>query len=278
MRSGGAAEERRTARHLCCVYDDAATFHACALAFLADGLARGNRVRFVGSGDVSAMREQLERLPHRGPNAVETSSVEQSYGARTAPVDGPATVATYAAVGRQALADGFTGLRVAADVTAFVRTPAQLDAFARYEHLADRLMVGTAISGLCGLNRAEVGEAAVAQLACLHPEGDTDTPFRVHAAPDADVAVSGELDLATADLFPQALERTGLLAKGPDEVVVDVTGLRFIDHRNLIALVDLAHRRRRTVVLRTSREAPARLVAALGLGAVRVEHALRPGA
>jgi anti-anti-sigma regulatory factor len=258
------------------VYDDAATFRAHALAFLADGLARGNRVRFIGGpDDTAALREQLEALPHRGPRPVETASVEQSYGTYATPVDGAATVGAYAAAAREALADGFTGLRVAADVTALVRTAAQLDAFARYEHRADRLMLtsGTTLSGLCGLNRAELGTSTIAQLACLHPEGSDDvSPFHLHATPDGDVAVSGELDLATADLFPQALDRTGVLAEGPDEIVVDATRLRFIDHRNLIALVELAHRHHRTIVLRTCREAPARLVAALGLHAVRVEQ------
>jgi anti-anti-sigma regulatory factor len=223
------------------------------------------------------LREDLVRLPH-APGQVETESVEHIYGAATSPVDGPATVEAYAAATRAALAAGFTGFRVAADVTALVRTPAQLDAFARYEHRADRLATAEPrFTALCGFNRAELGESAVSQLDCLHPQGCANvTPFRVHAAAAADVAVSGELDLATAGLFPQALDRTGVLDEGPEEVVVDATGLRFIDHRNLIALVDLARAHHRTVVLRTCRPAPARLVAALGLDTVRVERDRRP--
>src|SRR5690349_8655272 len=124
MRSGDVAYAPRAARphrHLCCVYDDCATFREHALAFLADGLARGNRVRFIGgSDDTVALREQLEAVPHRGRRAVEATSVEHSYGTHAAPVDGRATVGAYAAATREALADGFTGLRVAADVTALV--------------------------------------------------------------------------------------------------------------------------------------------------------------
>ena len=71
-----------------------------------------------------------------------------------------------------------------------------------------------------------------------------------------------------------AVERTGLL-NGPAEVVVDAAGLEFADHRNLLVLQRMADRYGRTVVLRTARRWPARLVDALELTRLRVEH--RPG-
>ena len=109
------------------------------------------------------------------------------------------------------------------------------------------------------------------QLACLHPAGGAEqAPFRLHATRGADVALSGELDLTTVDLFAAAVDRTGL-ANGAAEIVVDATGLEFADHRNLLVLERMADRYGRTVVLRTARRWPARLVAALDLSHVRVE-------
>ena len=92
--------------------------------------------------------------------------------------------------------------------------------------------------------------------------------------PGADVALSGELDLTTVDLFAAAVDRIGL-ANGTAEVVVDATGLEFADHRNLLVLERMADRYGRAVVLRTARRWPARLVAALDLTRVRVEPATR---
>jgi hypothetical protein len=128
---------------------------------------------------------------------------------------------------------------------------------------------------MCGYRRAELGDDAVGQLACLHPAGGGEqAPFRMTASRDADVALSGELDLTTVDSFAVALERTGLL-HGPAEVVVDAVGLEFADHRNLLVLQRMADRYGRTVVLRSARRWPARLVTALDLTRLRVEH--RPG-
>ena len=155
-----------------------------------------------------------------------------------------------------------------------VRTPAQLDAFARYEHQVDRLMSRPVHRDVrlpaCGAGRRRRG-----QLACLHPAGGAEqAPFRLHATRDADLALSGELDLTTVDLFAAAVDRAGL-ANGAAEVVVDATGLEFADHRNLLVLERMADRYGRAVVLRTPRRWPARLVAALDLTHVRVEPATR---
>ena len=63
---------------------------------------------------------------------------------------------------------------------------------------------------------------------------------------DADLAVSGELDVTTVDLFATTLDRTGV-PDAPDELVVDATALTFTDHRNLLVLEQLAHRHDRSV-------------------------------
>jgi MEDS: MEthanogen/methylotroph, DcmR Sensory domain len=272
-----AAAGSRSHTHICRVFDDDADFRAHAVDFLADGLERGYRVRYVAEGDEASLRADvaaLERLPEsRRPGAIDVQSVGGAYQRSTAIVDIAAQVAISAAATTAALADGFAGFRVAADCTSLVQTPEQLDAFARYEHLVDRYMTGAPFSGMCGYRRSALGDAAVTQLACLHPAGGgaEQAPFRVHALRGADVAISGELDLTTVELFATTIDRIGLhLALA--EVVVDATDLAFADHRNLLVLEHLARRHDRSVVLRTARRWPERLVTALELTRVRVER------
>jgi hypothetical protein len=262
------------------VFDDHAEFRAAAVEFLADGLARGARVRYIGPADERSLRADLGpllRIPqaHRA-GAVEVVSVAGTYAGPDACVDAQTQVDCYTADTQAALDDGFAGFRVAAQVTMLVRTPTQLDAFARYEHHADRLMTRVPFTAMCGYRRAELGDDAVGQLACLHPVGGGEQPpFRVTASRDADVALSGELDLTTVDAFAVAVDRTGVM-DGAGEVVVDATGLAFADHRNLLVLQQMADRYGRTVVLRTGRRWPARLVAALELTSLRVEPVRDP--
>lgn len=277
--SGVSQGVGRSHTHLCQVFDDHAEFRAAAVEFLADGLARGARVRYIAPADEETLRADLAplmRMPQaRRPGAIEVFSVGDTYAGLAACVDPQTQVDAYAADTRAALADGFTGFRVAAEVTVLVRTPTKLDAFARYEHQADRLMSRSAFTAMCGFRRAELGDDAVGQLACLHPAGGAEqAPFRLHATRDADLALSGELDLTTVDQFAAAVDRTGLV-NGAAEVVIDATGLEFADHRNLLVLERMADRYGRAVVLRTPRRWPARLVAALNLIHVRVEPATR---
>ncbi|MEV0427316.1 STAS domain-containing protein [Micromonospora sp. NPDC050495] len=56
-------------------------------------------------------------------------------------------------------------------------------------------------------------------------------------------------------------------------LLVDATGLRFVDHRSLLHLRDHARRHGATAVLRASRAGTARLAELLGLAEVTVEVA-----
>jgi anti-anti-sigma regulatory factor len=178
-------------------------------------------------------------------------------------------VATYAAATERALADGFAGLRVAADVTTLVRKAAQLEAFARYEHLIDHYMTTRPFAALCGYDRVELGEHAVAQVACMHPSATRGaTPFRLYGSTDHSAALAGEVDLVSTELFPLALRRAEPEPRA-GEMVLDASELAFIDHRGLVALDDHARDRGITAVLRTEGRMPSRVIRALDLTAVR---------
>ncbi|MDX3192580.1 MEDS domain-containing protein [Streptomyces sp. MN03-5084-2B] len=264
--------------HVCRGYRGPGAFVAHAQEFLAEGLAAGERVLYVAPGDEAALTGQLradERCDEgldRG--AVHVASVDAAYPTG-AVVDPASQVELYAAATSEALAAGFTGLRVAADATSLVRTPAQVDAFARYEHLVDHYMAGHPMSAMCGYDVAELGGEVVAQLACMHPHAvEGGTPFHLHGhtRDGSAAALDGDLDLESRDLWPLALERAGLREER-GTIAIDAAGLDFVDHRSLVALAGYAERHATTVVLRTKRSTPARLVELLDLPGVRVERA-----
>lgn len=260
--------------HVCLAYHDPDALDAWAVRYLATGLAAGERVALIAPGSRDALARRLDRLPGRDDalrrDALRLFSVEQMYRS-DAVIDPQAQVRAYDAATKEALADGHTGLRVVAEATTLVRTPAQRAAFARYEHLIDRYLRHQPMSATCAYDRRELGDAAVAELACMHPKTNADVLFRLHAtAGEAVVALGGELDPSNHRLFAEALHRADP-RPADGRLVVDATALRFIDHRNLLHLRDHARRHDTTLVLRTAHPAAARLAELLDLAEVRVE-------
>ncbi|MGW5050273.1 MEDS domain-containing protein [Actinokineospora sp. NPDC004072] len=247
--------------HVCWWYDDAAEFRLRAREFLRDGLSAGLKVGYVGSGDVSGM--DLD-------GAAEIKLLDTTYPLGA--VEPDEQVRVYARATEEALAEGYKGLRIAAEATALVRGPERLAAFARYEHLVDRYMTTHPFSAMCGYDRRELGDDVVAQVSCMHAQSNSPAAgFRLHGSADAAAALAGELDMANRSLLDLALRRVELPVED-GEVVLDATDLSFMDHSSLLRLADYAAARTATLVLRTAWPGAPRLAAALGLANVRVEQ------
>jgi hypothetical protein len=255
--------------HLCLVHDDIGEFRTNARRFLGEGLARGQQVRYVaGQGDLAPCGV-VDGLHSSRPGAVQLGTLGSTYPSG-AVVEPHRQVQEYATATAGALAGGFTGFRVAVDVTALVRSPEQLDAFARYEHLVDRYMTAHPFAAMCGLNRAELGAEAVAELACMHPGGSPGVvAFRLHAAAGFAAALRGEVDGVDVGLLVRAVRRAELVPVD-GEIVIDASAVTFVSHRALLAFDELGGRLDATVVLRTSRHIVGRVVELLGIARVRV--------
>ncbi|MGM1057671.1 MEDS domain-containing protein [Saccharothrix sp. Mg75] len=262
--------------HVCWRYDDPRDFHGHVREFLAEGMAEGQRVCYVGTGDVADLVghlrgvEGVDEALRSGAAAV--ASLDATYPV-DAVIEPSAQVRTYAEATRAALAAGFTGLRVAADCTSLVRTPEQLAAFARYEHLIDRYMTGHPFSAMCAYSGAELEDRAIAELACMHPNTNSSSAgFRLHAAEGGVVVLGGEVDLSNGDLFTLALTRAALRPDG-GRLVVDASELAFLDHRALLHLADHVADLGATAVLRAPWPGIDTLVDLLDITGVRVERA-----
>ncbi|GIJ23538.1 MEDS domain-containing protein [Micromonospora lutea] len=264
--------------HLCWAYDGSTEFMTHAVEFLRAGLAAGERVWFVVPGAAEPVRDQLlgvrDFADALRTGAAQVHCLAGAYTS-TAVIDPASQVAAYRSATRDAVTDGYTGLRVAADATELVRTPTQRDAFARYEQQVNEMMRTEAFRAMCAYDRTQLGEPAIAELACLHPEHNLGhQQFRLYAVPmrQGQVALAGELDPSNHALFRTALDRAELHPVD-DELVLEADELRFLDHRALIHLNEYARDRHATVVLRAARSGVARLAALLDLPALRVEAA-----
>ncbi|MEV4708815.1 MEDS domain-containing protein [Actinoplanes sp. NPDC049316] len=253
-----SADARQPYGHACLTYDHPARFQTAARDFLAAGLAAGEQVWYLAP-----------EAPRGWDFAPRVVALGDQYPAGSV-IDPDAGLAAYARATERAVADGFTGLRVAADVTTLLVTPTQVDAFARYEIKVDRYIRTHPFAALCAFDRTRMGDEAVDQLACLHPESEA--PFHLFAPRPGrgDAALSGEIDETTRPAFLQALRRAEL-RPGRDELVLDGEELAFIDHNSLLHLDAQARELGTTAVLRTALPAAARLAGLLELTSLRVE-------
>jgi anti-anti-sigma regulatory factor len=270
--------------HLCWAFTDRGDYQTRAGEYIMDALAAGQWVQYVGAGSRAELRGELDGLAGRTlaeADGVGVSTLEEfhGFGGGNRPVDPQAAVAALIAGTERALAAGYPGFRMVAECTAAVRTPEQREMFARFEYVIDHQISLLPASALCAYDAVELG-AAVAELTCLHPYARTgSTLFRLYAQPGAECALAGEIDLSCAELFATTLTRTiahPVAGRGP-ELIIDCTGLDFIDHRAVIALADTAHQTGHPLILRTAGHSNvARLVEILDAPDLRVEPIARP--
>lgn len=224
--------------HACWAFEDEEEFRAAAIQYLNEGRRLGQRLFYVGRHSTERLREEIsdleevDRLIDEGALQVLSLPAIHKLGE---PLDPEAQLEVYAAHTEQALADGFTGLRVAAEATALVEDPATWEAHIRWEALADSYMAINPLSALCAYDRSRLPEALVTDLARVHPVDNCPaelTPFRVYSKPGG-VAIDGNVDQFCAEGLSRIL---GLLPGDDGGSIIDLAGLEFIDPNGLFAL------------------------------------------
>jgi anti-anti-sigma regulatory factor len=161
------------------------------------------------------------------------------------PIDPVAQLTMYAAQTETALADGFTGLRVAADGTPLVADPTFWDAHIHWESVADRYCAKNPLAGLCCYDRRVLPERIVHDLGCVHraTHGPPEiAPFRLYAGREG-LALAGEVDSFAAPHLRRLLSIASP-AEGP--LVLELDELEFIDHHGVFAIAEHAEELTRT--------------------------------
>ena len=264
-------------------YADRAELRTRTWEYLSDGIAAGQRIEFLGSGNVEALRAELAGLAGAMPVARRRGQFTED-GIGVALVDevyvfsGPdrvvnpmQSVAARVAATEDALAAGYTGLRAVVDATTLASTSAQRAAYAHYEYLLDQQSSLLPLGTICAYDTAALGSAAVAEMACLHPFASRGAcTFRLYAHDGAAFALAGEVDCSSAVQFADTLGRVLPLAPGP-ELVVDGRELEFIDHRGLLVLDRCAGQLGLHLAMLTHRQTAAHIAEAMGLQHLRVD-------
>jgi MEDS: MEthanogen/methylotroph, DcmR Sensory domain len=268
-------------------YADRAELRTRAGEYLSDGIAAGQRIEFLGSGSVEALRAELAGLAGAVPVARRRRQFNQDrigvalvddvyvFSGPDRVVNPVQSVAARVAATEDALAAGYTGLRAVVDATTLAGTSAQRAAYAHYEYLLDQQSSTLPLGTICAYDTATLGSAAVAEMACLHPFASRGaSTFRLYAHDGAAFALAGEVDCSSVVQFADTLGRVLPLllpvVPGP-ELVVDGRELEFIDHRGLLVLDRCAGELGLRLAMQTHRQTAAHIAEALGLQHLRVD-------
>ncbi len=174
-RRAGGFVERRHAHHICLIYEQASEARAAVQAFFAAGSSAGERCLYHGSaGSWRRIERALAAGQRRdspaalGELTLPSSGASGTSGVSEASGDLHAWLDSVLEAERQALADGFVGLRVSWEMPPAL-DPVRVAELVEIEGLLDRALAGTHIALLCRYSRQR-SSAVLLQLAMSrHP-------------------------------------------------------------------------------------------------------------
>lgn len=222
--------------HVCWTFgsdEEYRDFRDAALYFAADGMALRQRLVYVSERRADDVLSDLRSLGDpdalRRNGALVVQQVADVYPGGGPITDAEAQLTAFDEAVRQAMTDGFSGVRVVAEVSALVCEPAWCDTHAAWEQLADRYMAAPhPLAALCGYDQRIVGCAGASVLASVHPVRHDDTATFSVFADDGAVCLEGEVDAFQVPLLERALAAVPD-APGGEPLVVDLSELAFID-------------------------------------------------
>jgi len=219
--------------------DGADDLYTLATAALAAGARRNEKLMFV------ALEPDPDRLtgigdldPLLDSGQLEVVDIDDVYGA-SGSFSAADQLATFEGVLANALAAGYTGIRVVADNTPLATgDEEEFRRWLAWEQVADRFQAQSNVTGICWFNRRALSDERQADLASLHPvcaASALEPPFSFFSDGDA-IAVAGALDAWSADRFRRILDSSPV----ESALVVDLSQADFVDHRALLALNSIA--------------------------------------
>ena len=245
--SPGSLWDARPGTHLCALYRGEAELEQTAASFVTCGQAAGDRVLYVAS-DRPAPQVRTSLEVHQVPTGLAMDcgqlviqNFADAYG-EPGELDLAQMEADFRAASRQARADGFGGLRVAAEMGNFADAIGSVERLLDWERLCTPMQREEGITSVCQYDQRWFTETDAARLVTEHAGLAPDTvrppPVRF-AATDAPwgLIVSGELDLASREVFGRVL-RARLAAR--PWLRLDVSGLVYAEAAALGVLYQTA--------------------------------------
>lgn len=220
--------------HIGWVFSGPREFAALATPFLQEGAERGERLMYVvDEPDIEPLAD-LRALIDLG--TLQVTSIAEVYGT-DGMVDAVAQRATFAAALAEATAEGYRGIRVAADNSALVTDPRRLQAWIEWELVADRFMSEQAVTGLCAFDRERVDVDTLRHLATLHPLSSTTAPapqFLLYSD-DGTLRLEGDVNAFAVEHVALALRQL----PPKTDVIVDLTKSTFVTKGTMLLLHEL---------------------------------------
>ncbi len=149
--------------HVGWAFSGAAQFERAARSFLAEGVARNERLVLVADDPLA------ERWPRKllDRGALVLVSVSEVYG-RDGVVVAAAQRETYAEAVAGALREGYSGIRVAADCTRLIDSPERLNAMIEWEHTAEQFILDNPMTALCCYDQSRASAGSIRQVMEAH--------------------------------------------------------------------------------------------------------------
>ena len=148
--------------HVGWAFDGMPEFEAIARAFLVAGHAKGERLMFIS--DQPQPTRWPPELLHEG--VLQLASTSEVYGPEVRAED---QRKTFAATLEEAVSQGYSGIRVAADNTSLVTHADQVPAWIAWEVVADTFMEESPVTGICGFDRQRLDPQFIRFILGLHP-------------------------------------------------------------------------------------------------------------
>ena len=270
----GAVAPVRRGEHACCRFAEAADRDRVALAFIGDGLQRGDKVIYLSERDIGELLTRLEQLDTRFESAIASGQFEARSARDAYLADGRFDPSRMLAMLRDeyqcAVAEGYAGLSVTGEMPAAVCHADGGDQLPTYEAWIDddhrkRLRLDSrSYSILCQYDQGRFGPGVVEGVLEAHPVDAS--PELAAIGRDGKLAaardrrrnalrLSGQLDFACAQSVSDVLE-----AHFDDPLLLDLADLSYVDVAGMRAL---RGRRRQQLKIAPASDAVRRLLAML---------------
>lgn len=216
--------------HVCWIVDKPAGYLERAARLLVQGESTGQKTVLFGpepSGDLNMLR----------PLAATVADPYVAFLDKGA-LDPEAIFAVFREQTAAARAQGYSSLRVVADMDWLLPADPDIDAIVGFELLLDRLVGEIAVTVICAYRSSSFDTDAILATLAVHPlaHGREKAPqFRLIAGDSGSWHLRGEVDLSVLPAFGSALK-----AVADGGCVLDVAGLDFIDVAGLRAIVEAA--------------------------------------
>ncbi|MDQ1033688.1 anti-anti-sigma factor [Streptomyces sp. V3I8] len=239
--------------HLCLAFTDDAEQRRVAVAYLLDGLRRGERVMYFA--DRSTPEQVLDWLRGAGADpapalAKGQLTVTTAGGSYLAggPFDPDAMVATLHQEVAGSLRAGYTGFRVSGEMGWVLRDTPGAERLGEYETKVNEVFTGRPASAICQYDARRFDPAVLHDFDRRHSGSVEQEPLHtgsmLRLVPSfrdgqRSLRVVGDVDHHSAQALAAALETT---LDWPGDIIVDMSGLQFIDLAGVRALVRAAER------------------------------------